>query len=84
MTTAITIYVNEDNPFNTGWLGYLLGLPRPDPEVDPLGADGWDSGKETPTLVPVRAVFDPLNTNFAVSLRQPKPQEPRKPEPVSE
>lgn len=44
------------NTFNAGWLDYILGLPRPD--ADPIRADGWDTGRETPSLESVRYVFE--------------------------
>jgi hypothetical protein len=54
----VTITVENDNNFNRGWLLYLLGLPRPDVDVDPAGVDGWDMGNQTPSIHPVRRVFE--------------------------
>jgi hypothetical protein len=55
--SKIEVEVTDENLFNAGWLGYLLGIDRPDPETDPMGADGWDMGKQTPSIAPIRMVF---------------------------
>ena len=47
--------VTASNEFNAGWLAYILGLDRP---TDPLAADGWDTGMETPSTHAVRYVME--------------------------
>lgn len=66
MTTKIEIEVTDDNEFNEGWLRYLLGLDRPAGEQDEdkrwsAAQNGWDMGKETPTVKMVRHVFTRQN-----------------------
>ena len=56
--SKIEIEVTDDNEFNAGWLGYVLGLDRPDvTEESSAGANGWDMGKDTPECQRVRYVF---------------------------
>lgn len=77
MAAAITatIEVNDDNRFNYGWLLYLLAQPKPDHITDPLAADGWDMAQNTPSLVPVRNVFDGDHSSaYTVSVKAPKPE----------
>lgn len=51
------IEIVDGNEFNEGWLAYVLGLPR-DPNRSAIWADGWDTGRETSSLEPVRYVFE--------------------------
>lgn len=59
--TEFKIEVVGDNPFNEGWLSYVLGRPRLDegqmaPGMDAY-IDGWDMAAETPSMADVRMVF---------------------------
>jgi len=53
--TAFRVEVVADNPFNAGWVAFVLGLPRP---TGQWAALGWDTGNETPSLHTVRYVFE--------------------------
>jgi hypothetical protein len=78
----VIIEVNDDNPFNEGWLLYLLGQPRPttldEPEAgaDPsravmdatLRVDGWDMGNDTPTVGLIRRVFAGEQSAYTVTV----------------
>jgi hypothetical protein len=57
--SKIEIEITDNNRFNEGWLAYLLGMDRPDPEEHREAADGWDMGEDTRDLRPIRAVFLP-------------------------
>lgn len=86
-TTKVTIEVIDSNPFNEGWLLFLLGQPRPperegpepEPGTDPdraamdvmARADGWDMGKDTPTVGLIRRVFDGSGSVYAVTVEEP-------------
>jgi hypothetical protein len=61
------VEVTDDNQFNEGWLKYLLGLDRPAGEATEDGRstaaqNGWDMGKDTPTVKLVRQVFTRQNS----------------------
>lgn len=55
MSSRFVIEVTDDNPFNAGWVAYVLGLPRP---TDAWEVEGWDMGADTPSLGSVRYVFE--------------------------
>jgi hypothetical protein len=52
------VEIVDDNPFNAGWVAYVLGLPRP---TERWAAEGWDTGAETASLADVRYVFEAQN-----------------------
>jgi hypothetical protein len=50
----IEVEIVGDNPFNEGWLKFILGLDAPG---DPAGRDGWNMAKDSVPLRSVRQVF---------------------------
>ena len=91
MTAKFIIEVNDDNPFNEGWLLRLLGQPRPippvrdnanDTDVPSPACDGWDMANDTPTVRLVARSFATGQDAYKVTVEEPKAAKAK--EPVTE
>jgi hypothetical protein len=74
---TVVFTVESDNEHQTGWLFYILGLPK-DPTWNETRADGWETGHETHSLWTTRYAMEKLQvppTAFPIRITVEEPDD---------